>query len=188
MNNSKEILILGAGTWGIALARMLSLARHNVQVWSALPEEIHNLRTTRRHINLHNMTIPDAIDFTDDITIAVKDKDILLFAVSSVYIRSTAHLIAPIYCGQVIVDVAKGIETDSLMTMSEVIKSEIPNAEVVALSGPTHAEEVALDLPTTIVSACEGIELAEYIQKVFSTSTMCVYTNTDINGAEVCGA
>lgn len=182
MSNGSSICVLGAGTWGIALARMLCVNGHTVQVWSALSEEINNLRKTHRHNNLHNMIIPSEIDFTDDISIAIKGKDIILFAVPSVFVRSTAHLVAPIYRKQVIVDVAKGIEPDSLMTMSEVIKSEIPNAKVVALSGPTHAEEVALDLPMTIVSACEDIALAEYIQKTFSTSTMRVYTNTDIKG------
>lgn len=135
---------------------------------------------TRRHRKLCNMNIPDSIDFTTDIKEAVYAKDVLIFAVPSVYVRSTARLIATLYSGQVIVDVAKGIENDILMTMSEVIKSEIPNATVVALSGPTHAEEVAMNFPSTIVSACDDISLAEYVQSVFSTSFMRVYTNADI--------
>lgn len=188
MSNGIDIGVLGAGTWGIALARMLCLKGHDIQVWSAVPEEIHELQMTRTHRKLCNMNIPGGIDFTSDIKEAVNDKDILLFAVPSVYVRSTARLVVPLYSGQVIVDVAKGIETDTLMTMSEVIKSEIPDATVVALSGPTHAEEVALDLPSTIVSACEDFSLAEYVQSVFSTSFMRVYTNTDIKGVEICGA
>lgn len=183
-----KILVLGAGTWGIALARLLSLSGHSVQVWSALSEEIEELNSSRIHKCLPNMVIPHEISFTLDIEKVVSDKDILVFAVPSVFIRSTAHLVAPFYSGQVIVDVAKGIESDTLMTMSEVIKSEIPNAKVVALSGPTHAEEVSIDLPTTIVSACEDITLAEYIQTVFSTPSMRVYTNSDIKGVEICGA
>ncbi len=188
MNNRKSISILGAGTWGIALARMLCIAGNTVQVWSALPDEINELKHSRIHKNLCNMIIPSEIALTTDIKEVVKDKDVLVFATPSVFIRSTSRLVAPFYSEQVIVDVAKGIEPNSLMTMSEVIKSEIPNAKVVVLSGPTHAEEVALDLPTTIVSACEDMALAEYVQSVFSTASMRVYTNTDIKGVEVCGA
>ncbi|SEH64794.1 Glycerol-3-phosphate cytidylyltransferase [Ruminococcus flavefaciens] len=183
-----KIGILGAGTWGIALARMLCLVGNDVQVWSALPDEIIELQTLHKHKNLYNVVIPDSINFTADITKAVKDKDMIIFAVPSIYVRSTAKMVAPLYKGEIIVDVAKGIESDSLMTMSEVIKSEIPKANVVALSGPTHAEEVALDLPTTIVSACEDMALAEYVQSIFSTPSMRVYTNTDIKGVEICGA
>ena len=188
MGKVYSIGILGAGTWGIALARMLCLSGNRVQVWSALSNEIDELKTTRRHKNLVNMIIPDAIDFTTDIKKAIVEKDVIVFAVPSIYVRSTAKIVAPFYKGQVIVDVAKGIESNSLMTMSEVIRAEIPSARVVALSGPTHAEEVALDLPTTIVSACENIELAEYVQSIFSTTSMRVYTNTDIKGVEICGA
>lgn len=183
-----KIGVLGAGTWGIALARMLGNAGNSVQVWSALPDEIEELSRTRIHRNLCNMVIPDCIGFTSEISEVIAEKDILLFAVPSVYIRSTARLAAPLYSGQIIVDVAKGIEPDTLMTMSEVIRSEIPDAKVVALSGPTHAEEVANDLPTTIVSACEDIGSAEFVQSVFSTPSMRVYTNTDIKGVEICGA
>lgn len=188
MNKNVNIGIIGAGTWGIALARMLCLAGYSIRVWSALSEEIDELSHTHRHRNLLNMSIPLGIDFTTDIKKTVINADIILLAVPSVYVRSTARLIAPLYAEQVIVDVAKGIESDTLMTMSEVIASEIPGAKVVALSGPTHAEEVAIDLPTTIVSASKDIFLAEYVQSVFSTPSMRVYTNTDIKGVEVCGA
>ena len=89
---------------------------------------------------------------------------------------------------QIIVDVAKGIEADSLRTLSEVISSEIPQAKVVALSGPTHAEEVARDLPTTIVAAHEDLTIAEQVQAIFTNPVMRVYTNTDVKGVELCGA
>jgi glycerol-3-phosphate cytidylyltransferase len=184
-----SIGVLGAGTWAMALARMLCINRHSVTVWSALPEEIDELQKTRRQKNLPNMEIPEAIAFTKNIEDVCADKDILLFAVPSVFVRSTAKrasLFVP--DGQVIVDVAKGIEPDSLMTMSEVISSVIPRATVVALSGPTHAEEVARDLPTTIVAAHPDLAVAECVQKVFTNSVMRVYTNTDVKGVELCGA
>ena len=184
-----NIGILGAGTWGMALARLLSKAGHSVQVWSALPDEIEELDKTKRQRNLPYMVIPDEIQFTTKISAACENKDIILFAVPSVFVRSTARSAAPyIQNGQIIVDVAKGIETETFLTMSEIIQEEIPGASVVALSGPTHAEEVARDLPTTIVAAHEDLAVAEMVQKAFSTSALRVYTNTDIKGVELCGA
>lgn len=181
--------VLGAGTWGMALARMLNNAGHSVEVWSALEKEIENLDRTRRQVNLPYMVIPDEIVFTKNIEVACKSKDIIIFAVPSVFVRSTARSAAPfIDAGQIIVDVAKGIEPESFLTMSEIISSEIPTAQVVALSGPTHAEEVAKDLPTTIVAAHEDVNVAEFVQKAFTTQILRVYTNTDKIGVEICGA
>ena len=187
----EKIGILGAGTWGTALARMLSNTGKEVTVWSFSCDEADTLATTRKHINLPGVEIPQEIIFTNSLEEACKDKDFILFAVSSVYVRSTAKAAKPyISDGQIIVDVAKGIEPDTLMTLTEVIADELNNDSVhlVALSGPTHAEEVAADLPTTIVAACEDISIAERVQKSFTSSTMRVYTNIDIHGIELCGA
>ena len=185
----KKIGVLGAGTWGMALARMLCVEGHQVTVWSAVEREIDEFSVTRRHPNLPGMEIPKEIAFTKNIETVCRDRDILLFAVPSVFVRSTAKAAAPfVEDGQVIVDVAKGIEADTLMTMSQIIESQIPSATVVALSGPTHAEEVALDLPTTIVSACRDQKAAELVQQVFTSQCMRVYTNEDVLGVELCGA
>lgn len=190
-----KIGVLGAGTWGMALARMLSNSGHDVTVWSALPAEVDQLATTRRQKNLPGMVIPDAIKFTKEVAQACEDKDIILFAVPSVFVRSTAKTAAPfIPDGQIIVDVAKGIEPDTLLTLTGVIQDVLTkdgkhdNVKYVALSGPTHAEEVAKDLPTTIVSACEDKETAEKVQDVFMNDNMRVYTNADRLGVELCGA
>lgn len=186
-----NIGVLGAGTWGIALARMLCNSGHSVCVWSALSKEVKELSVTRRHPNLPGMEIPGEITFTAQIAEACKDRDILLFAVPSPYVRSTARLAAPyVPDEQIIVDVAKGIEPDTLLTMTQVIAQELanPTVKLVALSGPTHAEEVARDLPTTIVSACEDQETAELVQNVFWGTCMRVYTNRDVTGVELCGA
>ena len=183
-----NVLVLGAGTWGMALARMLCRSGHAVQVWSALPEEIEEIRRTRRQKNLPNMIVPDEIGLTDDIA-ACLENDVIVFAVPSVFIRRTARLAAPyIRPGRILVVVAKGMEADTLMTMSQVIHSEIPGVPVAALSGPTHAEEVARDLPSTIVAACEDPEIAGKVQALFSNAVMRVYTNVDIQGVELCGA
>ena len=187
----KNIGVLGAGTWGMALARMLALRGHDITVWSAVEKEIDEFSVTRKHPNLPGMEIPAEIRFTKDIREVCRDKEILLFAVPSVFVRSTAAKAAPyVVSGQIIVDVAKGIEADTLLTMTQIIADEIKNPEVklVALSGPTHAEEVAKDLPTTIVSACEDMAAALQVQEVFSNTCMRVYTNTDVFGVELCGA
>lgn len=186
-----SIAILGAGTWGIALARMLKNTNKEVTVWSALPDEIEKLKKTSRHPKLPNVSLPLGIEYTTDIESASENKDIIMFAVPSVFVRQTAKKCKPyIKDNQIIVDVAKGIESDTLMTLTEVINDEIKNPTVkyVALSGPTHAEEVSIDMPTTIVSACKDIEIAKIVQSFFSSSFMRVYTNTDIKGIEICGA
>ena len=181
-----SIGVLGAGTWGMALARMLTVSGNDVQVWSAIEAEVDNLSTTRVHPNLPGMVIPQELRFTKSIEEVCTGKDVLLFAVPSVFVRATA--------AKIIVDVAKGIEPDTLYTMTEILADELshengPRAvRLVALSGPTHAEEVALDLPTTIVSASPDLEAAEVVQEVFSNTCMRVYTNTDIKGVELSGA
>lgn len=187
----KKIGVLGAGTWGIALARMLCNIGNDITVWSAVDKEIDALVKTYEQPNLKGIKLPQEIKFTKDIKDAVEGMDIILFAVASPYVRATAHRIADLVSdNQIIVDVAKGIESDTLYTMSMIIKDEIKNdnVKVVALSGPTHAEEVALDMPTTIVSACEDEETAKKVQDIFMNTCMRVYTNTDILGVELCGA
>jgi len=189
-----KIGVLGAGTWGMALARMLANNNYDVTVWSAIESEIDEMSQSRTHKNLPGMVIPDSSAFTKDIEEVCKDRDILLSAVPSVYVRSTfARAKEFIPDGQIIVDVAKGIEADTLYTMSQVIEDELndrkhENVKVVALSGPTHAEEVAKDLPTTIVSACKDEETARKVQDIFMNTCMRVYTNDDVLGVELCGA
>ncbi|MBE5766985.1 MAG: NAD(P)-dependent glycerol-3-phosphate dehydrogenase [Clostridiales bacterium] len=186
--------ILGAGTWGMALARMLHNSGKTVTVWSAIEREIDELSEKRVHPNLPGMNIPDGIRFTKQLQEACSGKDILLFAVPSVFVRSTAEKAAAyIPDGQIVVDVAKGIEPDTLLTMTGVIGDVLKkvgktNVKLVALSGPTHAEEVAQDLPTTIVSACDDIKAAEFVQDIFMNTCMRVYTNSDVLGVELCGA
>ncbi len=190
-----KIGVLGAGTWGLALAEMLQESGHTVTVWSALGSEIDALAGTRTHSNLPGLQLSEEIQLTKEIQTLCGGKDILLFAVPSVYVRSTAAAAVPyIPDGQIIVDVAKGIEPDTLYTMTEVIRSELDRAgdleqvKLVALSGPTHAEEVAVGIPSTIVSACTDREAAELVQDIFMNTCMRVYTNHDVKGVELCGA
>ena len=190
-----NIGVLGAGTWGTALARMLAVNGHNVTMWSALPQELIELKNTRKHKNLPGCTLPESIAYTPDIHEICQGRDILLFAVPSPYVRTTARACLPHLAPfQVIVDVAKGIEAGSLMTMSQVIQSEVDSqpglqrVRVAALSGPTHAEEVALDLPTAIVASSEDMAAAEKAQDIFMNPNFRVYTNNDVIGVELGGA
>lgn len=190
-----SIGVLGAGTWGMALARMLACSNHNVTVWSALGYEIDELSTKRVHPKLPGVRFPETIDFTKDISKVCLGKEIIILAVPSPFIRSTTKQVIPyLNKDQIIVSVAKGIEKGTLFTMTEIIEDELKNVpelkeiNIVALSGPTHAEEVAIDMPTTIVSACNDSASASKVQDIFSNTCMRVYRNPDIKGVELCGA
>ena len=182
-----KIGIIGTGTWGIALARMLFLSGHEILAWTAIPAELDSLKEGR-HPNLPGVEIPLGIRYTLSMEEVCREAELLLFAVPSVFVRSTAKKAAPFVHGQIVVDVAKGIEPGTMKTMSRILTEELPGCPIVALSGPTHAEEVARDLPTAIVSAGEDMAAAEQVQAVFSTTCMRVYTNPDVLGVELCGA
>lgn len=188
-----NITVLGAGTWGIALSRVLFLNGHRVTVWSKFPEECQNLEMTRRAPNLKDVVIPDGILFTPDPCNAVSGAEYILAVVPSVYMRETVRRFVPYVPEDAVwINAAKGIERDTLMTLSEVISDELkrggkPCAHVTAVSGPTHAEEVARDMPTLIVAAGSD-EDAAGVQRLFEGSCIRPYTNQDIRGVQICGA
>ena len=164
------ITVAGAGTWGAALGRALSQKGYEIRIWSRFQEETDKLSTERKHPNLPGVIIPEKIVFTSDIGEAAAGADYLLMVVPSVYTRETIRDFAPyIEEKTVLISAAKGIEKDTLMTLTEVIRDEMTAAgrqnTVVALSGPTHAEEVARDLPTLIVC---GFVMIAAIQAVFA--------------------
>lgn len=178
--------IIGAGTWGTALAVLLNNNGHDVTIWSAFDTEIQEMSRTRRHKNLPEVVLPDQIQMTADLRTAMAEKDMLIMAVPSVYVRSTAAKMKEyLRYGQIVVDVAKGIEEQSLMTMSQVIEEELPLAEVAVLSGPSHAEEVSRGLSTTCVAAAHRKKTAEFMQSVFMSPVFRVYTSPDMLGVEI---
>ena len=181
----ERIGVIGSGTWGTAIAILLSHNGHEVTLWSAIPSEIEELEKTRRHPNLPEAEIPKEIQMTVDLKEAMEDKDLLVMAVPSVFVRETAKKMRPL-CkdSQRIVDVAKGIEEKTLDTMSMILKEELPMAEVAVLSGPSHAEEVSRGLPTTCVAGSHKKAVAEYIQSVFMSPVFRVYTSPDVLGIE----
>ena len=184
-----KVTVLGGGTWGIGLTILLATAGHDVMVWSAVESEIEMLSSTHAHKMLPGATIPESVRYTLDDKEAVTDRDILVMAVASSFTRKTAKRLAPlIKDGQIIVDVAKGIEEGTLKTLSEQISDEIPRADVCVLSGPTHAEEVSRLMPTTIVVASRNKETALFVQDVFMTETFRVYTSSDVKGVELGGS
>jgi len=185
-----KISILGAGTWGCALAIVLANNGHDVTIWTKIEKEALLLNEGRPNIkNLPDALLPESVQITLDLEAACTDKDLIVMAVASPYIRSTAHIAKPyIREGQVLVNVSKGIEDGTLSTLSEVIKDELPQANVAVLSGPTHAEEVSRGVPTTIVVGAETKEIARFIQDIFMTDLFRVYTSPDIIGIELGGS
>lgn len=182
-----KIGIIGAGSWGIALTVLLHNNGHQVTVWSALENEITMLQTEREHKDkLPGVKLAEDIIFTTDLEKAMADKDILVLAVPSPFTRSTAHSMKPfVKDGQIIVNVAKGIEESTLFTLSQVIEEEIPNADVTVLSGPSHAEEVGRGIPTTIVVGAKTQKTAEYVQNIFMSDVFRVYISPDVLGIEL---
>lgn len=186
-----KISVLGAGTWGTALAILLSNNGHEIILWSKLQKEIDTLSANRHEIkNLPNAVLPDSIILTADMMEAIGgDPDIIISAVASPYTRSTAHTIAPfIKEGQIIVNVGKGIEEGTLFTLTEIISEEIPLADVAVLSGPSHAEEVSRMIPTTCVVGASSLKTAKLIQDAFMTDSFRVYTSPDVIGIELGGS
>ena len=182
--------IMGAGSWGTALALLLNKNGHQVTVWSVSEEEVKMISEKREHVSkLPGVKIPDDMVFTNDMESAVKGKDFLVLAVPSPFTRSTAHNMSPYVTeGQIIVDVAKGIEESTLMTLSQQIEEEIPQAEVAVLSGPSHAEEVGRGLPTIVVIGARKKEIAKYLQEMFMNEVFRVYISPDMLGMELGGS
>ena len=185
-----KVSVIGAGSWGTALALLLYKNGHDVTVWSYQEEEVRMLSEKREHVSkLPGVKIPDGIFFTADIKEAVEEKDVVVLAVPSIHVRNTAKKInLYVKDGQILVDVAKGIEEDTLMTLSQQIEEEIPQADVAVLSGPSHAEEVGRGLPTTVCIGAHTEATAKYLQQLFMNEVFRVYISPDILGIELGGS
>ena len=182
--------IMGAGSWGTALALLLYKNGHEVTLWSINRDEVEELKKEREHKSkLPGVKIPEDLRITNSMEEAVAGKDFVVLAVPSPFIRSTARNMKPyVVKHQKLVNVAKGIEETTLKTLSEQIVEELPMSDVAVLSGPSHAEEVGRGLPTTCVVGAKTKETAEYLQKMFMNETFRVYTSPDILGIEVGGS
>ena len=182
-----KIGMIGAGSWGTALTWLLTNNGHQVTVWSALADEITMLQEKHEQTSkLPGVILDDSVVFTTDLKAAVEGMDLLVLAVPSPFTRSTAHQLKVVAAqGQIIVNVAKGVEENTLMTLSQIIEEEVPQAEVAVLSGPSHAEEVGKGIPTTIVVGSKKKEIAEKIQSIFMNPVFRVYTSPDVLGIEL---
>lgn len=179
--------IIGAGSWGIALSNLLSMNGADVTVWSILPDEIEMLKEKHEHVTkLPGVILSDTIRFTTDLEDTVKENDILVMAVPSPFIRKTSKSMKDfVKKDQIIVNVAKGIEENTLMTLSDIIEEEIPQAKVAVMCGPTHAEEVGRCIPTSIVVGAKEKETADILQNLFMNEFFRVYTSPDVLGMEI---
>lgn len=184
-----NVAILGAGTWGLGLSKVLHDNGAKITIWSKVEKEIDELVETHRQHNLPGFELPDDVILTKNLEEAVKDKDVIVLSVASPYMRATAKSLKGLIPeGQVLLNVAKGVEEASLMTLSEAIKEELPEAQVCVLSGPSHAEEVAVGLPTIVVVGAEKKSTADMLDSLFTNHVFRVYTSPDVKAIELGGA
>lgn len=186
----EKIAVIGGGSWGTALAILLSKKGCEVDLWVRSDKQCEEMRTSRENLKyLPGVIIPNNVNLTSDFEKAIYDKDILVMSVPSHAVRETlANGQKCIRQNQIIVNVAKGIENESLMRISEIVNEILPENKYAILSGPSHAEEVARDMPTTVVVASKEREVAQYIQDVFMAPKFRVYTNPDVIGVELGGS
>ncbi len=187
--NKSDIAIIGAGGFGLALAANFTEIGHNVTVWSKFEDEIEALKRDRENKQkLPGVKIPPQVEFTSDIS-AVGDKDILIFGLPVNFVRENAKLAAPYLSEKtVVVNTGKGLEQGSLKRVTEVLSEELPTKKIAVFSGPSHAEELALGMPTTVVAASEYEGCADYLQSVLSSGKLRIYVSDDVVGCELGGA
>lgn len=185
-----KIGVIGGGSWGTALAILLSNNNHEVDIWvrdSSQCKDINRSRENKKY--LPDIPLPNKMMVTDDISRAIYNKELLLLSVPSHGVREVLNG-SKFFINeeQVIVNVAKGIENDSLLRVSQIVEEILPKNPYAMLSGPSHAEEVARNMPTTVVVASLDMKIAQYVQDIFMSKFFRVYTNPDVIGVELGGA
>jgi glycerol-3-phosphate dehydrogenase (NAD(P)+) len=188
-----HITVLGAGSWGTTLAILLANKSHDVTLWSFRDQDVINMRDRKENTAfLPGIRIPDHLRATSNLVESVADAEMIVAAVPSQYLRSVMALLGHLPFEKiVVVNVAKGVENGTLMTMSEMLHDTLPGllaGRIVTLSGPSHAEEVSKQIPTTVVAASPDIESAKLVQSTFMTSYFRVYVSTDMRGVELGGS
>ncbi len=184
-----NISVVGSGTWGCALCAILANKGNDITLWSYFKEESESLAKTKKAPNLPGFVMPENVTYTSDLKKAVSGMDVIVMVTPSSVIGKTAENMSEfVKNGAVIVCASKGFDSETQKTLTETIKDKIPHCVVAALSGPSHAEEVAKNIPTSLVAACEDIKVSEMIQELFMTDTLRIYTNEDVQGVEIGGA
>ena len=184
----KNVCIIGSGSWGCALANHAAKIGHNVKIWSFAQKEADLINKERKCIFLPMATMPENIYCTTDIKEAVEGSDIILHVTPSKFFRDTLNKYKEYITTQPVVICSKGFELATLSTLNDVAEQEIPNVKIGAFSGPSHAEEVSLEIPTAIVAASKDYDVQYLIQDTFMNENMRVYTSNDIQGVELGGA
>lgn len=184
----KNICIIGSGSWGVALAVHLAKLGNKVKIWSFSEEERDLINNDKKCKFLPNITLPEGIYCTTSYEEAITGSEIILHVTPSKFTRNTVKEYKKYVTNQPIVICTKGFEKETLSTLDDVIAEEIPNAKIAALSGPSHAEEVSIGIPTAIVIASKDINLANEIRDIFMNETLRVYTSADLKGVELGGA
>lgn len=185
-----KVSVIGAGSWGTAIAKVLSDNGHEVTVWSHREEEVRALDEKRENVSkLPGVKLSEEIVFTADLEEAVRGMELCVLAVPSTAVRGTAKKMASVVRpGQIVVNLAKGIEESTLMVLTDILEQELSGVNAAVLSGPSHAEEVGRRIPTTVVVGAKDRRTAEWIQNIFMNERFRVYTSPDMLGIELGGA
>lgn len=184
----KNISIIGSGSWGTALAINLARIGHNIKIWSYSEEEKDLINLKHKCKFLPNAQIPENVYCTNSFKEALDKTDIILHVTPSKFTRETVKKYKQYVEDQPIVICSKGFEKETLETLDEVVKEELPNSNIAVLSGPSHAEEVSLDIPTALVVASENEKIRNMIQSEFMSEKLRIYTSDDVKGVELGGA
>lgn len=184
----KNIAIIGSGSWGVALAIHLADMGHNIKIWSFAKEEADLINNEKKCMFLPKVTIPNNIICSLDFKEVIEGTDMVLVVTPSKFTRNTVKQFKQYIKNQQVIICSKGLESGSLKTLTEILEEELPNNKIGALSGPSHAEEVSLGIPTAIVIASKSEEVLENIQASFMNDKMRIYTSHDVMGVELGGA
>lgn len=185
---NKNICIIGSGSWGVALGIHLAKLGNNIKIWSYKKEEADMINNKRKCMFLPNVIIPDNIICTTDFKNAIEDTEMILIVTPSRAVRETVRKFKKYVVNQQIIICSKGFEKETLYTLNEVIEEELPNSKIGGLSGPSHAEEVSIGVPTALVIASKHQEVLDNVQNTFMNEFLRIYTSDDIKGTELGGA
>lgn len=186
----KNIALIGAGSMGTALAIHLSKNGHSIRMWSPMAEEVDMINKTREHLHrLPGVIVPEGVECSTELAFTVQGADIVVLAVPSQTTRQNMKALAQLLPPDaMVVTCSKGIEENTCMILTDVMKQEMPGVRAAVLTGPSHAEEIARDIPTAVVAASDEMETAKYVQDIFMSPKFRVYTNADVTGVELGGA
>ena len=182
---NKNICIIGSGSWGVALGIHLAKLGNNIKIWSFKEEERDLINNERKCMFLPNVTIPENIICTTEFKEAIENTEIILIVTPSKAVRETVSKFKQYVTNQQIIICSKGFEKETLYTLNEVVEQELPNSKIGGLSGPSHAEEVSIGIPTALVIASKYKEVLDNIQDTFMNENLRIYKSDDIKGAEL---